>query len=162
MFRLTAALIATLGLAACNGQPLDGGLGGPKMVDAIANGVPINAAPIRYFHQGVRGAENSPASLSEATFNLVCDPNFAGGGTMQQRADASAQYSEIAREKVLSWLVNPRVKGELMREVYAQSVAAQGCAPADISFQQITTDEIEVAQFVIENDLLDKIVAMGN
>lgn len=162
MLRLTAVLIATLGLAACNGQPLDGGLGGPKMVDSIPNGVPVAADPIRYFKQGNKGDSNVSPSIQAATFNMVCDPNFAGGGTLQQRANASAQYSRLAREKVMGWMTNPRIKGELMREVFAQSVAAQGCAPADILYATQTFDEIEVAQFVIENNLLPKIVALGN
>lgn len=148
MIRLTRAMIAALGLAACNGQPLDGGLGGPKMVDAIPNGVQVAAAPITYFHQGVRGGENRPASISTAQFIFLCDPNATG--SLQERANASAQYSKIAREKLLFWLVNPRVLGELKREVHAQSVPNQACAVKDIVFTQTTTDPLEVAKFTLK------------
>ena len=162
MLRLIAALIATLGLAACNGQPLDGGLGGPKMVDSIQNAVPVAATPIRYFKQGTKGESNIPPSIEAATFTFVCDANFPSGGTLQERANASAQYSSLAREKVTGWMTNPRIKGEQMREVFAQSVTAQGCAPENITYANQTNDEIEVAKFVIENNLLPKIVALGN
>ncbi len=153
MLRFTAAIVATLGLTACasnNATP----------IPTIENGSAVVAAPLTYFHQGVRGDSNRAASISTATFSFTCDPNFAGGGSLQQRANASAQYSKIAQEKVLFWLVNSMVTRGLLREINTQSVAAQGCSATKVDLATVTTDELEVAKFVLTNNLLPKIVAM--
>ncbi|MDG1377053.1 MAG: hypothetical protein P8P56_08560 [Yoonia sp.] len=145
--------MALLGLAAC-------GASTPRVDTTIANGVLVTAKPIQYFHQGVRGDRNQTASISNATFVFTCDANFTGGGTLQQRADASAQYSKIAREKVLFWLVNSQIMRELKYEVSSQSASAQRCAVTDLQLTQVTTDPLDVMKFTIDNGLLGKIMEM--
>lgn len=112
------------------------------------------AAPIKFFHQGVKGDVNRGASVSTATFSFMCDAKFEGGGNLQQRANASAQ------DKVLYWLVNSMVKRGFLREVNQQSAAAQGCSATKVDLATITTDPAEVMKFAIENQILGKIMDM--
>lgn len=132
----------------------------PRVDTTIGNGVPVTAKPLTFFHQGVRGDQTRDASISTATFGFMCDANFAGGGSLQERADASAQYSKIAKEKVLYWLVNSMVMRELTYEVSSQSVGAQGCAATDVKLATVTTDPVEVMEFTRDNQLLGKIMEM--
>lgn len=153
MSRTSAALIVALGLSACAQTP-------STSIPMIENGMPVVAAPITFFHQGVKGDMNRDASVSTATFSFMCDANFEGGGNLQQRANASAQYSKIAQDKVLYWLVNSMVTRGLLREVNQQSAAAQGCSATKVDLATITTDPAEVMKFAIENQILGKIMDM--
>ncbi len=152
MLKTSAIFVASLGLSACMQTAIP--------IQMIENGTPAIAAPLTYFHQGVKGSTNRDASISTATFSFTCDPNFAGGGSLQKRADASAQYSKIAHEKVLFWMVNSMVTRGLLGEINTQSVAAQGCAATNVDLKTVTTDPVTVMRFTLDNRLLGKIMDM--
>ena len=153
MYKSCAAAGIALLLTACAAP-------GPKMVDSIPNGVPVKADTFQIFQQGVRGGKNRPAAIADVKFSFVCDPNFQGGGSLQQRANAATKHSRLARDRVVSWLVNPRIRGGMMREVFRSSVDQQGCAPSDLAITRVTSDSSEVAQFVLKNKLLPNVMAL--
>ncbi|WP_417722280.1 hypothetical protein [Salipiger sp.] len=129
------------------------------MSDAIPDAVTVTAAPVVFFRQGVRGAFQQAPALMTASFVMACSPEF-DGRSLQARADASAGYSDVARRHVAAWLVNPRIKNEMMQEIFPRSRREQGCAPQDIRFATKTDDQIEVAEFVILNNLMPAIATL--
>ena len=147
MIRFVTAIVLCVSLGACN-------MGGGKMSDQISNGVPVSTKPIAFFKKGLTGATKIEPSIMTAQFDFTCEAAF-DGRSPQARADASVQYSALAREKVApGFPINARIRTSYMKEVFDRSVAEQGCAPTKINFASQTRDSAAVMQFVLDNKLL--------
>ncbi len=139
--------LAALALAACATQdPV------PGLDPAGRATVEVTAEPITFFLQGVRGQMNRDPSVQSLAITFTCIEDF-DGRSAQTRANRSAQYSALARDRASAWLINPRVKGRWLREIRAQSVPNEGCSPQykTLQMQTVTKDPVEVMRFVLQH-----------
>lgn len=157
MLRFIAPTALFVLLTACGSTSMTGG---GKMSDSVPDGVTVTAAPIAFFQQGVRGAENVPSSILNGTMTLKCLAEF-DGRSVQDRANASAQLSSIGQTKMQSWPNNPSARNRILSSAFPASLDQHGCAPVSLDFDSNTRDEVEVAKFVLENDLLGAIATLG-
>lgn len=147
MIKYITAAVLCAGLAGCS-------TGGGKMSDQISNGVMVSAKPIDFFKKGLTGQRKIEPSVMTAQFDFSCEAEF-DGRSAEARANASAQYSALARTKVASgFVINPRMRNGYMREVFKRSLTEQGCAPTKLQFARKTSDASEVMRFIMENKLL--------
>ncbi len=112
----------------------------------------VQAPTIEFVKQGVRGGKNSPAAITSLDLVFSCLADF-DGRSATERAQKAMSYSSLVRNKASSWLINPRVKGQWLREIRKSSVPNEGCNPQykQMELKTVSSDRKDVAMFLLRN-----------
>jgi hypothetical protein len=136
--------IVLFSLAACGRPSL------PRLNVEGKAAIEVKAEPIRFLRQGVTGGQNWPPAILSAVFTMQCLTEF-GGTSAQDRANQAVKSARIYKERFHTWLINPRIKGRMYRQVREDSVPNLGCDPVDLDITQETTDEGAIKLFLIRH-----------
>lgn len=113
------------------------------------------------FQRGIQGGgQNVPPSLVERTYTLACGPASDGATAEARRTRAIAI---IERE---SGLIGQAGIGDGYQRSFEQRavnpalVAGINCTATNVTLRGVTTDQLQIAQFIIGNNLTGQLAAM--